>query len=76
MSEEPTCCHNQRTASEEKPTGAPWWDLVLPSEGLEVCGGGVEDGRVCVMLAIVRNKNLNTLRSTRACLCESHVSAV
>lgn len=31
---------------------------------------------VCVMLATVRSKNLNMLRSTRSCLCESLVSAV
>lgn len=75
MSKEPTSCHNQRSAREEEPTGAPWWDLFLPSGGLDMCDG-VGDGGVCVMLATARSKNLNTLRSTKACLCESHVSAV
>lgn len=49
LSEEPTCCHTQRTASKEEPPGAPCWDPVLPSGQLEVCdGGGVEGGSVCV----------------------------
>lgn len=71
-SKESTCCHNQRSAREEEPTGAPSWDLFLPSGGLEMCDGG----GVCVMLATARSKNLNMLRSTRACLCESHGSAM
>lgn len=50
MSKEPTSCHNQRSAREEEPTGAPWWDLFLPSGGLDMCDGvgwGGGWGSVC-----------------------------